>query len=502
MSGEVGRKTRARIVETGAQLRLWSEDSDDAVINSHCNVTTDHEAGEMEHKEPRLRTPDTTNGNGGFRDSAFKKNKELPLHRWVPWIAGFSADFVDDCLRGYLSPGSEDGERWVLDPFAGVGTTLVQAFRQRLNVVGFEINPYAALAARVKLESAVISACALEKRILKYAAFMRHARANGARPVSQPPAGFTGRTRLYSPRVEKQVLFSLDFINAIDDAAIRDLFRAAFGSVMIGFSNYSYEPSLGRRASVGKKDITDADVGRTISDKLNAMLQDIRALQAEIAGAPKTPQFRIINDSIFSAEKILGRTGFVDVVVTSPPYLNNYHYPRNTRPQLHWLGFTTLRGYEGAGESKSFGKFWQTVRELPDVKLSFAFPELEATIATIRARNADRGSYGGAGWANYVATYFNDTYSFCKALSRLLKPDGVAVIVLGNSIIQGVEVKTDCFFGKIGELCGLTFAENMLLREKRTGTSIIQSSVRVEQAAHKTVLYETGVVLRKPKVIP
>ena len=109
----------------------------------------------------------------------------------------------------------------------------------------------------------------------------------------------------------------------------------------------------------------------------------------------------------------------------------------------------------------------------------------------------EKGTYGGPGWANYVATYFNDTCRFCDVLSHLLKPGAAAVIVLGNSIIQGVEVKTDYFFGRIAELCGLGFKDTILLREKRTGTSIIQSSVRVDKAAVKTVLYESAVVLRR-----
>ena len=84
----------------------------------------------------------------GFRDPAFTSNKIHPLHRWVPWIAGFSAEFVDDCLVKYLRRNRRR-EVWVLDPFAGVGTTLVQSFLHGCNVVGFEINPYAALASRL-----------------------------------------------------------------------------------------------------------------------------------------------------------------------------------------------------------------------------------------------------------------------------------------------------------------------------------------------------------------
>jgi hypothetical protein len=90
--------------------------------------------------------------SSGFRDSAFTSNRAYPLHRWVPWIAGFSAEFVDDCLCKYLR-GNQRNEVWVLDPFAGVGTTLVQSFLRGYTVVGFEINPYAALASRLKLKS-------------------------------------------------------------------------------------------------------------------------------------------------------------------------------------------------------------------------------------------------------------------------------------------------------------------------------------------------------------
>jgi hypothetical protein len=100
----------------------------------------------------------------GFRDPAFTKNKEVPLRRWVPWVAGFSAQFVEDCLDEYL-PDSDPSDLCVLDPFAGVGTTLVQTYIHGLNVVGFETNPFAALAARSKLDAARVSPKSLSHRI-------------------------------------------------------------------------------------------------------------------------------------------------------------------------------------------------------------------------------------------------------------------------------------------------------------------------------------------------
>lgn len=438
--------------------------------------------------------PAATNG---FRDSSFAKNKNLPLHRWVPWVAGFSAEFVEDCLSKYLAKNGD--ERWVLDPFSGVGTTLVEAYLRGYNVIGFEINPYAALATRLKLKAVKISIHDLAREIIAFERFMERAEDGLLRrePRSEPPSGFSGRTQLFSPKVERKVLYAIDFIEGIEDPTIRDIFRLGFGSVMISFSNYSYEPSLTRRLAVGKSNIEDANVGISLSAKLHLMLEDIGWVQGHMRSLDRVPMAKVYPKSIFTALDSLPRTGFVNLVVTSPPYLNNYHYPRNTRPQLHWLGFASGTGYNGAGEDQSFGKFWQTVRSAAAITLDFELSELFDIVEEVRTRNVEKGPYGGPGWANYVATYFNDTYRFCRTLSRLLARKGRAVIVLGNSIIQGVEIRTDYFFGRIGELCGLTFEEDHLLREKRTGSSIIQSSVRVDQASRKTVLYESAVVLRK-----
>src|SRR6185312_7839194 len=97
---------------------------------------------------------DAPAATNGFRDPSFAKNKNLPLHRWIPWVAGFSADFVQDCIAKYLPNATK--ESWILDPFSGVGTTLVEAYLSGINVAGFEINPYAALATKTKLRAVQI----------------------------------------------------------------------------------------------------------------------------------------------------------------------------------------------------------------------------------------------------------------------------------------------------------------------------------------------------------
>ena len=78
-----------------------------------------------------------------------------------------------------------------------------------------------------------------------------------------------------------------------------------------------------------------------------------------------------------------------------------------------------------------------------------------------------------------------------------MKPDSKAVVVIGNSILQGVEINTDQIFADIGEIAGLKKRDIILLRTKRTGSSIIDSSVRAAKTTKKTTLYETAVVFSK-----
>jgi len=188
----------------------------------------------------------------------------------------------------------------------------------------------------------------------------------------------------------------------------------------------------------------------------------------------------------------------VDVLVTSPPYLNNYHYVRNTRPQLHWLRLVKSTEDLKRLETESFGQFWQTVRGGPPIGLSFELPELEDLLQSIRLRNPHKGIYGGAGWANYAAAYFNDCNRFFTVTRRVMKPGGLVVIVIGNNIVQGIHIATDRFLAKIGTLHGFRVEGMHEVRKKRTGSSIVNSSVRAGIMKQPIELYETAVELTAP----
>ena len=423
----------------------------------------------------------------GFSDPVFTENRQQPLHRWVPWVAGFSAQFVREVLEKHLPAGG-----LVLDPFAGVGTTLLEAIRRGpdYRAVGFEINPYAAFAAQTKLGAACLLPSAFCAAIARFGQ-----EAAKARPI-EPPTGFRSRVPFFSPKVEAQVLKVLGWMEAQSPAALQDLFRLAFASVMVKFSNYTYEPSLGTRVAAGKPNIEDASVLEIMEAKLAEMASDLDLFQAE---CPSPGQGKVYAASWTSCESLLGPKS-VNLVVTSPPYANNYHYLRNTRPQLWWLGFVTSTEQMREIEECSFGKYWQTVREGPEVRLRFSFGMLANLLRKIRHTTNAKRIYGGYGWANYLATYFNDSFDFLRGLSRLLAPGGAAVVVIGNSVVQGHEVKTDEIWAAMAQsksvrLCVEGFE---VVRKKRVGNSIINSSVR-SGAESGVSLHESILTLKKPR---
>ena len=76
----------------------------------------------MEHRVSQASLfdgKDAADKGSVFSDPAFSGNKRLPIHRWVPWIAGYSQQFVQDALKRYLPT-----QGTVLDPFCGVGDNL------------------------------------------------------------------------------------------------------------------------------------------------------------------------------------------------------------------------------------------------------------------------------------------------------------------------------------------------------------------------------------------
>ena len=430
----------------------------------------------------------------GLGDTAFAENRDRTLHRWVPWVAGFSGSFVAGVLDSVRRPRRR---LQVLDPFAGVGTTLVEALKEGDAAIGYEINPFAALACRVKSNAARYDVTIVDDVIAELEEYAVGRSWPSATSRTHLPAGFRSKIPFFSPAIERQVLVYLDFTARRRNDWVKDLLRVAFGAVMVSFSNYTYEPSLGTRTGAGKPAIEQADVFAVVLRKLQEMRGDIVTFQSRVSSYDALPRATVHSLSYLDhAHRTEPRS--VDVLITSPPYLNNYHYVRNTRPHLFWLGMVRHASELRALEQHSFGQFWQTVRTGSPVPLRPDLPHLVRLLEELRACNTAKGAYGGPGWANYAAAYFNDCQRFCAVTLPLMRRGGTVVVVIGNNILQGIEFRTDRLFAEIAEQEGFKIVDLHEVRKKRIGNSIVNSSVRSGTVDRRTRLYETAVELRVP----
>ncbi len=315
-------------------------------------------------------------------------------------------------------------------------------------------------------------------------------------PQASTPDGFRTRSPFYSPRVLEKVLPLMDFINEREDEHIKDLLRLAFAATMVDYSNYSYEPSLGRKATVGRPEVEDFPVIATLAKKLEEIADDSDWYRENRTRRPRT-------DGTIHVRSFLGddtiEPGRVHLIITSPPYMNDYHYNRNTRPHLYLLEFCQSPGELKHIEALNFGTSWQLAREQKKVELDPIIndTQIRQTVEAIRRQRPEKGIYGGRGWANYAASYLNDCVRFMMGAQRVLGPRGTALVVIGNSIVQGIPVPTDKFLASIALRCGLTVPGIHTPRDTRVWNSIINSNVRTAKAGNRTQLYESVVEIRQ-----
>src|SRR5690349_23477439 len=74
-----------------------------------------------------------------------ERERTKHVHRLHPYLGKFIPQLVEALLGRYVAPGGR-----VLDPFAGSGTTLVQALESGYDAVGVDVAAFNVLLGRVK----------------------------------------------------------------------------------------------------------------------------------------------------------------------------------------------------------------------------------------------------------------------------------------------------------------------------------------------------------------
>ena len=398
----------------------------------------------------------------------FRSNESLPVHRWWPYVQGYSAEFV----RGVLDAARLGTRARVLDPFAGSGTTLVEARRSGARALGTELLAPAVLAARVKT-SFELPAGAVHlagQRVVERA----RRRAPGAVPFLRETE------RQFAPEALADLTRLRDALPA-GGAPIADALRLAFGRTLIPSSRLHRSPCLGYDRRYRPSGITPFDRFR---DAVQAMVADLRALRTE---RPRWgPRARVVEGD---ARTAAWPRGSVDLAVTSPPYVNGMDYVMNYKIDLAWLGYAhsyadlaTLRSAEVACDNlpRSETRAYRAV-------VGSADPWLDEILPRIRDNVERKGTYRRDDVHAVVRRYFTDLGLVLANVRGALAPGGRFVLVVGDSLLAGTYVPADLLTARLGVSLGYRIVSVEVARARRSGQR------------RSFVLRESVVTLERPR---
>ena len=260
--------------------------------------------------------------------STFVGNMRLPVHRWFRYSAGFSAEWVESVV----SEARVTGSIRVLDPFVGAGTVLVVAEEVGVGSWGVEAHPFVFRIARAKLASRSDPEAYLSKiRDMERAS-----------PALVPEIG--RYPVLIRKCYDDDTLAQLDVLRQAyeivrDDSPASELAWLTLVGILrrvspAGTAPWQYVlPKQQKRVTVS--------VAAAFREQRQMMYRDMLSVRAVIG-----PRARLTQGDARTCEGVA--PGSINLVVTSPPYPNNYDYADATRLEMCFMqeitGWADLQG--------------------------------------------------------------------------------------------------------------------------------------------------------------
>jgi DNA modification methylase len=355
----------------------------------------------------------------------FAENTQYLLHNLHSYPARFIPQIPKRAIERWSSPGEI-----VLDPFCGCGTALLEALLAGRRAIGVDNNGVAILISHAKIQRYKAGDFrALEKLIARVESWL-----------AGEEKAFIRSAKQYAPKYENREKW-------FSDEAIRDLsaLRAAIHQLpviarVLGLAVFSHIIVLASRQD---SDTRYAAVERSYrprwaweawARKMKEAVQRALETSSRILG----PKPKLIRSDCRSLKSI--SSGTVQLIVTSPPYLNAYDYHKYHRHRLHWTG--------------------------QDV----AF-----------ARNLEIGNHDT--FTRRGATphkYFADMQQCFEEWRRVLRPGGRAFVAIGDSIVSGKFVPVAETFVEM--CCGLGFRfERRWIRQVETTRKSFNHGARIKR---------------------
>ena len=321
-------------------------------------------------------------------------------------------------LKAY---GVENG--WLLDPYCGTGTSLVEASLFGMHSIGCDINPLVRLIATAK--STPICLSALDETLNRLNNDLFQIEFQEGKVPDAPIPEILNLTYWFSEEVIKSLAYLRAWINEIEDEAVRNFILVAFSETVREVSyTRNGEFKLYRMPAERLKDF-NPDVFGLLSKKLSRNRQGL---------ATFLEKRKNVEASVSDANTVQGGLpmprplGGYDLVVTSPPYGDSHTtvaYGQFSRLAAEWIGLPNARKIDKIAMGGQRSK--ETLTDSP----------VSSAIEKIRSVDEKR--------ACEVLAFYIDLERSINSVAQVLSPNATICYVVRNRRVKEVMLPTDAF---------------------------------------------------------
>lgn len=297
----------------------------------------------------------------------------------------------------------------VADIFCGCGTVAYETVKANRHFWGCDINPVATLIARTK------SRHYKNERLLDY---HRRILCDFALQTFDEKDAIANNERVkywfFQQQIEDLSKLKQSITTVIDDETYREFFLCAFSNILKSCSRWltkSIKPQVDPNKN--PREVLDA-FNTQVKMMLKAnMVNEINGELAEIETA---------NCLTKTVEQ-----PFVDLLVTSPPYVTSYEYADLHQLSTLWLGYTDdYRSFREGTIGSLHGD-----NHLPDhlKNLNHTGQDIVFKLYAI-----DKSK------CRSVSQYYIDMQNAVKKVYELIRPGGATLFVIGNTEYKGVKI--------------------------------------------------------------
>jgi DNA modification methylase len=416
----------------------------------------------------------------------FRESMRAPIHGWFTYPAGYSYKLVEVKIE----EANLNSNSLVLDPFLGSGTTCLASKMLGVPSIGYEAHPFVTQITKAKMNWD-IDTSEFRTVVDNFAAAVKKKLEHGASKIdlSKVPELLP---KCYSDKTLRELLFIWEYAKkTIEVPDYLALIKVGMTHTLRVVSSAGTGwPYIAPSKYAGKK--IDRPALPNLLQRLNQMILDLDyAVENRIGNAKAV----LVEGDSRKMNKV--KDDSVDLVVTSPPYLNNFDYADRTRLEMYFFGDAISWGditakvrskLVIAATTQVNGAMFAEDLLRPELKdLSpQVYSKLKKIITDLAAEKKIKKGKKNYDWM--VAGYFNDIFEVLQECSRVMKSGSQMHWVLGDSAPYGFHIATEKYIAEIALSLGFASYTEEVLRSRgdkwknnpqRHGVSLQESIISI-----------------------